>query len=153
MSSGRRLRVMIASESRASERIVTAFPSGASATVAPPSASRRSPAGTRESASRTCKSDDSGRFQLCELALGFAEQAAIDLVVVLAEQGRRDAVLDRRPGEPHRARNDWCCAARRMRDVDAQLAMLHLRIFEHLLHVVDRPAWHRRFLKRCDPFL
>ena len=95
---------------------------------------------------RCCRATITGhRFKLPprtsapELRIAFPSKLSC-LLVVLAEQRRRVAVFDRGRREPHRTGHHRCMAAERMRHVDAQPAMAHLRVLEHFLHVVDRAA-------------
>src|SRR5947207_2769829 len=88
---------------------------------------------------RTVKggSDDSARLQALQLGVVEAEQALEDLVVVLALDRWCGVVLDGRLGELDRVGADSHRAGQRMRHLDRDAAMLHLRVLEHLLEIVD----------------
>ena len=81
-----------------------------------------------------------------------AELAQHRVGVLAALGGRRRAsptacATGSPPGRPARSRRALGCSTLR-----AIFEMLHLRIGEHLVHLVDRPAGHAGLVQQLDPF-
>src|SRR5437870_7507913 len=95
-----------------------------------PSASRNSRAASRL--------DHARGAQPRNLGIALAEEAAQHFIGVLAEQWRREPVLDPRFREAHGARDprQLCCGG--MIQLDPDGARCDLRLLEHLRHVVER---------------
>src|SRR5690349_15714966 len=92
-----------------------------------------------------------GSTQPFDLGGVLAEHGAQDLLGVLAEHRRCEAVFHRRGRETHRARDERQLAGRRMIQLDLHAARLHLGFLEHLRDVVDRPVRHARVLEQLEP--
>src|SRR5207247_8708200 len=108
-----------------------------------PSASRNSRAASRL--------DDARGAQPRNLGIALAEEAAQHFIGVLAEQGRREPILDSRLREAHRARDARQLACGRMVQLDPDAAGPDLRLLEHLRHVVDRAVRNAGRLQQLPP--
>src|SRR6267143_5908100 len=109
-----------------------------------PSASRNS-----KDASRL---DHAGGAQPRNLGITLAEETAQHLVRVLAQQRRREPVLDPRLREAHGARDPWQLARGGMLQLDPDAAGLDLRLLEYLRHIVDRAVRNAGRFQQLYPF-
>src|SRR5205085_8821269 len=95
--------------------------------------------------------DHAVRRQRIHLVLAEPEHFCEHPTRVLSEEWWRRVVGDRGGGEAHRTRDRGTRHTLWVRDLDPQSAMTHLGILEHLLEIVDRPAWNAGCSERCDP--
>src|SRR5438094_2608174 len=109
-----------------------------------PSASRNSRAASRL--------DDARGAQPRNLGIALAEEAAQHFIGVLAEQGRREPILDSRLREAHRARNPRQLSCGGMIQLDPDAAGFDLRLLEYLRHVVDRAVRNAGRFQQLHPF-
>src|SRR3989475_5119194 len=108
-----------------------------------PSASRNSRAASRL--------DDARGAQPRNLGIALAEEAAQHFIGVLAEQGRREPILDSRHREAHGARDARQLACGRMVQLDPDAAGPDLRLLEYLRHVVDRAVRNAGRFQQLHP--
>src|SRR6266571_1209104 len=100
-----------------------------------------------------CRLNYFQRRELIELLPAHPEQIAEYFAGMLSEEWRRQLVFNRRFGKPYRARDRGAGDARRMRNLDFQSAVSHLRILEYFLVVVDRSAGDVGRFEPLDPVL
>src|ERR1700752_3728475 len=96
--------------------------------------------------------DDARGAQPRNLGISLAEEAAQYFIGVLAQQRRREPILDRGLREAHGARDPWQLACGRMVQLDPDAARLDLRLLENLRHVVDRAVRNAGRLQQRHPF-
>src|SRR4051812_45474804 len=92
-----------------------------------------------------------GRAQPAQLVCALPEQVRQHPVGVLAEQGRRLAIFDRRAGEAHRARHHRQLRAGAMLELEPDAACLDLRLVEHLRQVIDRTVRYACGFEKLHP--
>src|SRR5947207_1940851 len=108
-----------------------------------PSASRNSRAASRL--------DDARGAQPRNLGIALAEEAAQHFIGVLAEQGRREPILDPRLREAHGARDARQLACGRMVQLDPDAAGPDLRLLAYLRHIVDRAVRNAGRFQQLHP--
>src|SRR5882762_5120991 len=109
-----------------------------------PSASRNSRAASRL--------DHARGAQPRNLGIALAEEAAQHFIGVLAEQWRREPILDPRLREAHRARDPRQLACGGMLQLDPDAAGPDLRLLEYLRYVVDRAVRNAGRFQQLHPF-